>query len=81
MSDISKCNGVGNEGKICPKREKCYRYTSEGDKFWQSWIEAPYTIDLSNEYLEDGFFCPMFWGMGAQQIFEQLQRITKGEEK
>jgi hypothetical protein len=81
MSDISKCNGVGNEGKICPKREKCYRYTSEGDEFWQSWIEAPYTIDLSNEYLEGGFFCPMFWGTGAQQIFEQLQRITKGEEK
>ena len=81
MSDISKCNGVRNDGAICPKREKCYRYTAKSDEFWQSYIEAPYTIDLSNEYLEDGFFCPLFWGTGAQQIFEQLQRITKSEEK
>jgi len=81
MSDISKCNGVRNDGAICPKREKCYRYTAESDKFWQSYIEAPFTIDLNNEYLEDGFFCPLFWGIGAQRIFEQLKRITKGEEK
>ena len=74
MSDISKCNGVGNGGVICPKREKCYRYTSEGDKFWQAWIEAPFTLDPE-------FKCDIFWGVRAQQIFEQLQRITKGEEK
>ena len=74
MSDISKCNGVNKEVVICPKREKCHRYTSEGDKFWQSWIEAPFTLDHE-------FNCELFWGIQSQQIFEQLQRITKGEEK
>ena len=74
MSDISKCNGVNKEGVICPKRENCYRYTSEGDNFWQSWIEAPFVLDHE-------FKCELFWGIQSQQIFEQLQRITKGEEK
>jgi hypothetical protein len=74
MSDISKCNGVNKEGVICPKREKCHRYTSDGDKIWQSWIEAPFTLDYE-------FNCELFWGIQSQQIFEQLQRITKGEEK
>jgi hypothetical protein len=73
MSDISKCNGVNKEGVICPKREKCHRYTSEGDKIWQSWIEAPFVLDHE-------FNCELFWGIQSQQIFEQLQRITKGEE-
>ena len=74
MSDISKCNGVDNGGVICPKRENCYRYTAESDNFWQAWIEAPFTLDPE-------FKCDIFWGDQSQQIFEQLQRITKGEEK
>jgi hypothetical protein len=72
MSDISKCNGVNKEGVICPKREKCHRYTSEGDKFWQSWIEAPFTLDHE-------FRCDLFWGDHAESIFNQLKAIVKNE--
>ena len=74
MSDISKCNGVGKEGVSCPMREICYRCTAESNKFRQAWIEAPFNLDPE-------FKCELFWGTGAKQIFEQLQRITKGEEK
>jgi hypothetical protein len=33
MSDISKCPGIG-----CDKKDKCYRYTSEGSTF-QSYFQ------------------------------------------
>ena len=81
MSDISKCNGVGNGGVNCPKREKCYRYTAKSDEFWQAWIEAPFSVDMNSEYYADGFFCPLFWGTGAQQIYDQLKDIVNGKEE
>ena len=45
--DISKCLGDG-----CPKKERCYRYTSKGDPTWQSYVEA--------KRLKDGS-CELFW--------------------
>lgn len=36
------CNGIYDKDKICPLREKCYRYTAKPDEYWQAYIEAPY---------------------------------------
>jgi len=38
MPDLSKC-----EGKDCPLRNDCYRYTCEPYEYLQSWLaESPY---------------------------------------
>ena len=33
MADISKC-----EGKGCPIKDKCYRFTAKANDFYQAWI-------------------------------------------
>jgi Fe-S cluster biosynthesis and repair protein YggX len=68
MSDISKCNGVNNEGKICPKRENCYRFNAVSSEFWQAWVEAPFT-------LETEFKCDLFWGENSEKIYKQIKKI------
>ena len=47
MVDISKCDGKG-----CPKKERCYRYTVKGDPNWQSYVDAPRNEEGS---------CRLFW--------------------
>lgn len=37
MSDISKC-----EGKGCPLKDTCFRYTVQADPEYQSYIKEPY---------------------------------------
>ena len=38
MADITKC-----EGKDCPLKEKCYRFTTKDNEFRQSYFtETPY---------------------------------------
>lgn len=36
MSDITKCNDIN-----CDIKNKCYRYTSIADEFYQSWFAEP----------------------------------------
>jgi hypothetical protein len=80
MSDITKCTGINKEGETCQEREKCYRYVAESDEIYQSYFtEAPFEILENNEYTENGFFCRMFWGNGAESIFNQLKAIVKNE--
>ena len=51
MPDISKC-----DGKNCPLKEKCYRFTATSDKYGQSYFsEPPFTI------VEEKFNCNYFW--------------------
>lgn len=65
MADISKCNGEN-----CSVKEKCYRYTAPEDEY-QSYVIAPYKI-------KDGkFTCDLYWGEGAQGIWNQLTDIMK----
>lgn len=46
MADISKCNGTD-----CKLKEICYRYTCEGDIYWQSYLIPNAT----------GEACDCFW--------------------
>lgn len=46
MADISKC-----DGKDCPKKETCYRFTAPSSKYRQSYIMPK----------ERGDKCKMYW--------------------
>ena len=48
MADITKC-----EGKDCPLKETCYRFTVTANEFRQSYfIETPYNKETKTcEYL------------------------------
>lgn len=40
MADITKC-----EGKNCPLKESCYRYTAKDNEYRQSYfIKTPYSF-------------------------------------
>lgn len=45
MPDISKCNG-----KDCPIKEKCFRYTSNAS-MWQAW--HPFKYDNGCDAFEE----------------------------
>ena len=45
MTDIAKC-----KNKECPLAQKCYRFTSKANEFWQSYSGFKY---------DDG--CDFFW--------------------
>lgn len=34
MADITKC-----QGRNCPRKDTCYRYTAKADDEWQAWSE------------------------------------------
>lgn len=41
MPDISMCKGLTEE-RVCPMREKCYRYTAKPTPYYQAWfVTAP----------------------------------------
>ena len=48
MADITKC-----EGKDCPLKETCYRFTAKDNEYGQSYFtETPYNKEKENcEYL------------------------------
>lgn len=33
------------EGKGCPKKETCYRFTATPDTYWQAWFTATPTTE------------------------------------
>lgn len=62
MNDITKCSGLG-----CPHKESCYRFTAPADEYQSFFVTPP---------IEDGK-CDMYWGENAQEIWNQLNDITK----
>jgi hypothetical protein len=50
MADITKC-----EGKDCPLKESCYRYTAIDSEYRQAYFtESPYSVlnKKCDEYME-----------------------------
>jgi len=48
----------------------CRRFTAHPNLQWQSYfMHSP----------RNGDICEMFWGRAQQGIYEQLERIVKGE--
>jgi len=45
MADITKC-----EGKDCPLKENCYRYTAEPSEYSQAYFTEPPIKDGKCEY-------------------------------
>jgi hypothetical protein len=42
MVDMTKCSGE-HEGKVCPRRDTCYRFTAKPNESWQSYFAiAPF---------------------------------------
>ena len=66
MADITKC-----EGKNCPLKDMCYRYTAK-EGIWQS-----YFTEIPGEWKEDKFSCDMFWGEASQGLYNKLKDILK----
>jgi len=50
MPDISMCRGVDSNNKECSRKHTCYRYTTEPDKYRQSYILV---IDVND--------CDLYW--------------------
>ena len=70
MSDLTKC-----EGKKCPIKDSCYRYTSKGG-MWQSWFtKEPFKIK------KKVFTCDMFWGEDTQRLYDDIVDIVNGNFK
>ena len=70
MPDITKCKGTD-----CPVKEKCFRFTSEPDKY------QAYFLDVPGKTEDNKFTCNMYWGANAESIWNQLNDIVKGETK
>lgn len=56
MTDISKCNG-----EQCPIREECWRYISQANSLWQSYIEPPVEKPINKDN------CVMYWPLNKQK--------------
>ena len=64
MADITMCAGID-----CEIKDKCYRYLAPKSELWQSYFaETP---------IKENGDCAMFWGDGAESIFNQLKDIMK----
>ena len=73
MPDICMCNY-----KECPLKDKCYRYTATPWKLGQTcFSDHPYKIVETKEG-KKYFTCDMFWGQGAENIYNKLVEITTG---
>lgn len=71
MSDLTKC-----EGKKCPIKDKCYRYTSKSGEYQQSWFtKEPFKIK------KGVFKCDMFWGENTQRVYDDIVDIVNGNFK
>lgn len=67
--DITMC-----EGKTCPLKDHCYRYTAKPNEFRQSYfVEEPYKIKNNK------FKCDYLWTDDNQSILYQLNSILNGE--
>ena len=66
MIMIDKCNGKG-----CPLKDVCHRYTSPKVSDVQN-INAPIYY-----FLNDEFYCEDFWGEQAEIIVYNLEKYFK----
>lgn len=64
--DITKC-----EGKDCPLKESCYRFTAKEDKAYKA-----YKSYFAEPPFEAGK-CEMFWGESQNGIYNQMKEIMK----
>ena len=68
MPDITMC-----EGKDCPLKETCYRYTAKPSEFRQSYFaEVPFNKEEKK--------CDHFWGENQEAIWNQLKDIVNGKK-
>lgn len=65
MADITKC-----EGKDCPVKESCYRFTAKADDYQYYFIESP---------IKDGK-CEMYWGKQVEYTMQEIKDILNGIE-
>lgn len=63
MADITKC-----EGKDCPVKESCYRFTAKTSDYQYYFIESP---------IKDGK-CDMYWGKQSEYTMKQIKDILNG---
>lgn len=63
MADITMC-----EGKNCPVKDKCYRFTATPSEYRQSYF--------TNPPIKEGE-CNMYWGENAENIFKQIKNILE----
>ncbi len=65
MPDITMC-----DGKECPVKKKCYRYTAKPSEYQSYFVEAP---------IKDGK-CDYYWGENQEQIWNSLKDIVNGNK-
>jgi|694.fasta_scaffold31924_9 hypothetical protein len=64
MSDITKCNG-----KECPHKETCYRFTAAANEFRQSWfMGTPFTME------GDSIKCNSYWGPNREEVWLKKEK-------
>lgn len=62
MADICMCSGLN-----CPVKENCYRFTAKADEYQTYFLDAP---------IKDGK-CEYYWGVNAENIFNELKETVK----
>jgi len=65
MLDITTC-----KGQNCPVKDQCKRYTAKELLLQSYFMESP---------IKDGK-CDMYWGEGAESIFNQLKEILNKQD-
>jgi len=61
MSDITKC-----DGKDCPVKEQCYRFSATPHEFMQS-----YFTDSPGEIVDGKFQCDEYWGDNGKDVWSK----------
>ncbi len=58
MPDITMC-----EGKDCPLKETCYRFTAKADIYYQAFFaEPPFINNEKNNAVQKGYVgCKYYW--------------------
>jgi len=62
MPDITMCPGTN-----CPHKESCYRFTAKPSDYQAYFIEPPIKFGK----------CYAYWGVDAQNVWDQLEDIVK----
>jgi hypothetical protein len=64
MPDITKCNG-----KECPHKETCYRFTATANEFRQSWF-------MGTPFKKEGnaIKCNSYWGPNGEEVWSKKEK-------
>ena len=63
MADITKC-----DGKDCPVKESCYRFTAKASDYQYYFIESP---------IKDGK-CEMYWEKQSEYTIKKIKDRLNG---